>query len=46
VNRKAEPAALTLLDDGEERILDKARLEKLGGVRGISDSVLASIAGE
>ena len=41
-----EAEAVALVEEGKSRILDRARLEALGGVDGLTEDVITSLAGE
>jgi Leucine-rich repeat (LRR) protein len=46
VQDNSRPEAVALVDAGKERILDAAKLEELGGAEGLSEEVMAVLAGK
>jgi hypothetical protein len=44
--QRREARAVRTVDEGQERIFDRARLEALGGVKGLTPAVLDSLHGE
>lgn len=43
---EAEPEAVTMVNEGREKILDKAKLEEMGGLGAMSEEVISSLNGE
>jgi len=43
---RAEAKALTMVMEGKEKMFDKDKLEQMGGIDALSETVLESLAGE